>query len=238
MLYGARMEKKSFATRLYVSDIIACEDIFDRWYELMPEARRQRCDRFRISDDRKRCIGAYALLVLALRDLGIKCPDTLAIEEAQGGKPYLGDLPVFFNISHARECVVVALSPDEVGCDVEYRSDNALGVAKRFFAPDEYAYLSSIGDEDERRLQFTKIWTMKESVVKCCGEGVRRQLNDFSCTDKAGNRNRHITLAGTTDRKYHIKEYESNGGYCYSICTVNEKTEDRIRHMMLQGPGE
>ena len=230
------MNAKSFPTRLYVSDINVPKGFLDGWYDKMPPERRRRCDRFRYDDDRKRCIAAYTLLIHALRDLGITCPDTLSIAEGEDGKPYFTDIPVCFNISHAKERVAVALSPCDVGCDVEYRSDNALKIAKRFFAPEEYAFLESIEDPDERGMEFTRIWTMKESVIKCCGEGIRRRLNDFSVTDEIGKRSRIITLP-QKDERYHIKEFESDDRYCYSACGTYEIMEDDLRRVCLDESG-
>ncbi len=230
------MKALSFATRLYVSDINMPEEFFAVWYDKMPEARRRRCDRFRFDADKKRCIAAYALLVHALGDLGISCTDTLSIAEGEDGKPYLTDIPVCFNMSHAKERVALALSPQDVGCDVECRCDDALKIAKRFFAPEEYAYLESIEDADMLGREFTGIWTMKESVIKCCGEGIRRVLSDFSVTDERGRRNTTVTLPDR-DERYHIKEFESEGGYCYSICGIYKDTEDDLRRVCLDESG-
>ena len=226
------MDIRSFATRLYVSDIDASDELLAVWYANMPSARRQRCDRFRSEADRRRCIMAYALLVHALRDTGISCTDTLDMREGADGKPSIADIPVEFNTSHAGERVAVSVSPAQVGCDVECRNDNGLRVAKRFFSPEEYAFLESLKEEGMQRVEFTKLWTMKESVIKCCGEGIRRVLSDFSVTDEHGNRRDTITLADR-DECYHIKEFESEGGYCYSICSVYDKAEDRMRFVNL-----
>ncbi|MBO4889746.1 MAG: 4'-phosphopantetheinyl transferase superfamily protein [Lachnospiraceae bacterium] len=226
------MDIGSFATRLYVSDIDATEELLGKWYAAMPSARRQRCDRFRSEADRRRCIMAYALLVHALGDIGVSEGDIPDMREGADGKPFFEDIPVCFNISHAGERVAVAVSDSQVGCDVECRSDNALRVAKRFFAPEEYAFLESLEDEESQRAEFTKLWTMKESVIKCCGEGIRRVLSDFSVTDEHGNRKKTVTLPGK-DERYHIKEFAGEGGYCYSVCTVSENIEDGIRRIRL-----
>ena len=226
------MDTKTFATRLYVSDICAKEELLGKWYDAMPSGRRQRCDRFRGDADRRRCIMAYALLVHAIRDIGIGCSDTLDLREGDNGKPFIADIPVCFNISHSGERVAVAVSSAQVGCDVETRSDNALRVAKRFFSPDEYAFLESIEDDGMQRAEFTRLWTMKESVIKCCGEGIRRVLSDFSVTDESGIRRKTITLAGK-DERYHIKEYEGECGYFYSVCAVSENIEDGIRRIRI-----
>ncbi len=230
-----------FPVRLYASDISDDDGSFRKWYGLMPEGRRARCDRFRQEADRRRCISSYRLLVEALRDLqedtgvigsaeALRMMEEgrLLITEEPGGRPVLKDIPVCFNISHSKDRVAVALSHTHVGCDVECRNANALSVAKRFFAKEEYRLLSGIKEESARDLLFTQLWTMKESVVKCSGEGLKRSISDFSLVDEDGNIIETIRLSGV-DRDYRVKTFESENGYCYSICSEHDITEDRIR---------
>ncbi len=233
MCIGDNAEKHSFPVRLYISDIPDDKTFLDAWYGKMPKERKDKCDRFKIEADKNRCITAYALLVHALSDLGINCSDTLVIKEGADGKPYIPDTDVFFNISHSGQRCAVALSPAKVGCDVERRGKDVLKVAKRFFAPAEYSYLGSIEDDAFLNIEFTKIWTMKESFVKCLGEGIRHGFCDFSCTDENGTRTGAVDLAKTGER-YHIKEYDSEHGYCYSVCSIFDEMEDRARHVSLR----
>ncbi|MCR5592094.1 MAG: 4'-phosphopantetheinyl transferase superfamily protein [Lachnospiraceae bacterium] len=222
----------SFTARLYVSDTDLPGDFFAGWYNKMPAARRSQCDRFKNEADRKRCIAAYALLVYALKDLLGSCDDILSISQDQDGKPFLTDIPVCFNISHSGDRVAVALAASAVGCDVEHIREKGLDIAKRFFSDEEYAYLSAIDDERAARGEFTRLWTMKESVVKCCGEGIRHELGDFSLVDMTGARRQTIRLSGFDDH-YHIMEFETESGYCYSLCSTCNDIENSIRRVKL-----
>jgi len=228
-----------FPVRLYVASVPADDSFFNIWYDRMPKARRDKADRIRTVPDRRRCITAYALFVRALMDLaaefGLKQlqslpDDPLLIVDGSGGKPYLADIPVCFNISHSNDRVAVALSCKEVGCDVECKSASAIKIAKRFFSKPEYEYLSSMEDEEERDRQFTKLWTLKESVVKCCGEGISHPFSDFSVTDKRGRRAGTVRLPGRED-EFHLREYADENGYCYSVCSIYGETEDKIRRI-------
>lgn len=220
----------AFDVRLYAADTSGDGQFFDRWYARMPEARRTRCDRFRQEADRKRCITAYALLSYALSDITGTCRYTWDMTEGAGGKPYLTDIPVSFNISHAKDRVIAALSPADVGCDVECKNRNALMVAKRFFSPDEYAYLTAAPNEETLKRSFTRLWSIKESVVKCCGEGIRMPFSDFSVVDDKGHIKDTVTVPGA-DEEYHIREFAAEGMYCYSLCSVYDRIEDDIRRI-------
>ncbi|MCR5301639.1 MAG: 4'-phosphopantetheinyl transferase superfamily protein [Lachnospiraceae bacterium] len=228
----------TFPVRSYVTDISRPGSFYDKWFYKMPRSRQEKCERFRFKDDKKRCIISYALLVNALHelaeDLGTDKTWQLtegfpAISADANGKPAFSDIPVFFNISHSGERVMVCLSPGETGCDVEHKSNGALKIAKRFFAPAEYEYLLQISDESEQSGEFTRIWTLKESVVKCCGEGIRHEFSDFSVIDD-GCAVKSIKLDGG-DGLYHMKEYDAENGYCYSCCSIYDDFEPGIRNI-------
>ncbi|MCR5688019.1 MAG: 4'-phosphopantetheinyl transferase superfamily protein [Lachnospiraceae bacterium] len=224
-----------FPVRMYCCELSENDDAYDGFYRLMPPKRRERADRYRNLPDRRRCILSYALLNHALsalaEDIGpFGLPEGyLPIEEGPNGKPYLKDIPVCFNISHSGNWVLAALSPEEVGCDVEHVRRNTAGIAERFFAPEEHAYLLSIPDEEERNLEFTRLWTIKESAAKCCGEGIRLILSDFPVTGAEGTRTGSISIPGI-DGRFHYREYESRGGYCFSVCSAYDKFEEDMRH--------
>lgn len=241
----ADKDNHAFPVRLYVSDTDVDGELIDKWYDMMPQSRQQRADRFKCEPDRRRCILAYALLVTAVREVyndhqqligpsaeGSITSGTFDISETADGKPYLTNIPICFNISHSKERVAVAVSASDVGCDVECKSSDPLRIAKRFFDKTEYSFLLGIDDEAERAQEFTRLWTLKESIVKCCGEGIRHPLGDFSLLDDNGMRKDVIRLTGTGS-DYHIREYEPENGYCYSLCSTYDDMEDCIRWVRL-----
>ena len=186
---------------------------------------------------------AYVLLIKAVRELsadidmhdewGLTAGEDGQIKElpltySPDGKPYFESIPVHFNISHAGDRVMVALSPGEVGCDVEHKSKDALRIAKRFFTVREYEALLAIADEERRSQEFMRLWTLKESVVKCCGEGIRHSFDDFSLLDAEGERKSIIKL-NSRNVPYHIKEFKSENGYCYSCCSAYGEFEEELR---------
>ena len=236
-----------FPVRLYAADISADDEFYEKWYGLMPKKRRAASDRFKNEADRHRCIAAYALLVYALRevvrDTGIDVGTDAAglldkgiadIAGDDNGKPYLTDIPVSFSISHSGKRVAVAVSPMDVGCDVECKNRNALGIARRFFADSEYRMLCGIDDSAVQDIEFTRLWTLKESVVKCSGEGIRHEFSDFSLVDSEGTKKASVKLTGDEDI-YYIREYATENGYCYSVCSKYEKMEEHIRRIGLSG---
>ena len=228
-----------FPVRVYRTHISDVQDLYDDLYAIMPQERRIRADRLKDQKVRNRCIAAYALLDHGLRDLWGDIGDDrilpdkpFDIAEDEKGKPYFTDIPVCFNISHSGDRVIVALSPLDVGCDVEHKSSNALKVAERFFSPGEYKLLKALGD-DAGAAKFTAIWTVKESIVKCCGDGIGRGFDDFSVVDDDGNTVDSLKIPGTEDI-FHIREYEGEGGYRYSVCSLYDLFEETIKDLDLE----
>lgn len=150
------------------------------------EAARARSARLlRVQDRLRSLLGALLLQhALRLRDDGSAAA---AIALTREGKPYLPDHPeVHFNISHAGRWVVCAVSPHEVGIDVEQCRDNNLAIARRFFQPDEHAAL--LAQEPHRQQAFFyRLWTAKEAYLKALGTGLQKDLASFTVNIDASN---------------------------------------------------
>lgn len=89
-----------------------------------------------------------------------------SIIENNNGKLYLNDNRLYFNISHKKDIVGIAVSDKEIGFDIEYvKSDNIKNrsILKYYFTSDEGKY---IGSSNEKLLY---VWTKKESYIKMLG---------------------------------------------------------------------
>ncbi|MBQ9921864.1 MAG: 4'-phosphopantetheinyl transferase superfamily protein [Clostridia bacterium] len=122
-------------------------------------------------------------------------------DSRERGKPYISNSDVSYSVSHTKGCIACAVSvpdipselnlcrtvsesgeymldavfPCEIGIDFEYidraRSrDRVDAIAGRYFSEGERARLDCAEDKVS---DFYRIWTSKESFVKCTGEGMR-----------------------------------------------------------------
>ena len=142
---------------------------------LLPSWRLEKALSYRRPVDRWLCAQAYLMLDGALLQVfGFGCRDGFSY--GPGGKPYLRNHPdAHFNISHCEGCVCCAVSDRPVGVDVEmlqYDPDLARTVCNN-------AELRTIATSQRPEIEFTKLWTMKESCLKLCGEGLRNDLRDI-----------------------------------------------------------
>ncbi|MFI7812064.1 4'-phosphopantetheinyl transferase AcpT [Citrobacter werkmanii] len=111
---------------------------------------------------RARWLAGRVLLSHALSPL----PDIVYGEQ---GKPaFPADTPLWFNLSHSGDDIVLLLSDEgEVGCDIEVvrPRDNWQTLANTVFSLGEHAEVEA--ERPEQQLAaFWRIWTRKEAIVK------------------------------------------------------------------------
>lgn len=181
---------------IYLNDDI---EAFD-WQAALPllsEQRRQQCLKFKHELGRKTCAAAYLLLRQGLRrEYGIEEPPVF--EYGEHGKPAIvGHPEICFNMSHCREAALCVLSDRPVGVDVESIRRYSESLA-RYTMNDREMQLILQAPRPE--VEFTRLWTLKEAVVKRSGEGIRNDM-------------KHV-LDGLKDAKTQINEKKS---YVFSV---------------------
>lgn len=170
---------------------------------LVPAWRREKAERLRFEKDKKRSLGAWLLLMYALKKEGLSCGE---IAFGERGKPYFTDetLPRFC-LSHSGEYALCAVADEEVGCDVQEMvtpSPSLIGRVctdreKELFLTSPMVKLPSDSETDEavptssavggrhlpRRgrqeetdILFTSLWAKKESLLKLSGLGMAADL--------------------------------------------------------------
>jgi len=157
--------------QIYLMDIFALNTYDDYGLSLITPNRRRQAETLKCQEDRIHCI-AGGLLLRAV--LGVRHDDEFGY--TTNGKPYLISGKISFSLSHGGRFAALALSEVPVGLDVEPLGPANLNVAKRFFTPDEQAWMAE-EDEDKR---FFLLWTRKESVIKADGRGLSMPLESFS----------------------------------------------------------
>ncbi|MDR2907104.1 MAG: 4'-phosphopantetheinyl transferase superfamily protein [Bacteroidales bacterium] len=161
------------------------DDVFESWLEKTPKFRQDAVLRYRFREDRKRSLCAYLLLCVGL---GRMVENFIYNEH---GKPSLTDDNFHINLSHGKAAVAAGFSETPIGVDVEFIRENYPKiVCKRVFTPSE---IEQIENASEPTLMFFKFWTLKESYIKCLGDGftfplqtVEFTLNgkDIRCSDE------------------------------------------------------
>lgn len=94
------------------------------------------------------------------------------------GKP-LSD-KICFNISHSHSLVVLAISEHPIGVDIELVRDTDEKLIKHTCSDEELKYIKG-------NKEFYKIWTSKEALMKCIGDGINMNLKDIPALPISGS---------------------------------------------------
>lgn len=215
----------NFETKIYIANVSPFEDknIYNSAYEMLDVRRQEKTDRLKNEADKIRSVAAGILLNECYRmnsKSGVcGMPSEMPpIQAKQGGKPYFVTGPICFNLSHSGDYVMCALSGNEVGCDVEYKRDAGLKIAKRFFSQAEQEYLAGCDDADA----FAKLWTLKESVLKASGVGISYPMDEFSVVGNGVIVDSINMLVKDEDIRLYIKNYRNIGDYAFSACSYTD----------------
>lgn len=157
---------------LYLNDDIAHFD-FEAALPLLSEQRREQALKFKHEQGRKTCAAAYLLLCEGLRkEYGIT--EKPVFEYGEHGKPsIIGHPDIHFNLSHCREAAVCVVSDRPVGVDIESIRSYKDSLVRYTMNDVEIAQITQSSHPEEA---FTRLWTMKEAVLKLSGEGLRNDM--------------------------------------------------------------
>ena len=159
---------------IYLNDDIEHFDL-EAALPLLSDQRRQQALKFRHELGRKTCAAAYLLLREGLlKEYGITQPPVF--EYSEHGKPsIIGRPDVCFNLSHCREAAICVLDSQPVGVDIESIRKYNISLA-RYTMND--AELRRIEQAVRPDVEFIRLWTMKEAVLKLRGSGIIDNMKD------------------------------------------------------------
>ena len=184
--------------RVWILPVDLPPDTADRCAGLLDDGERARAAALRNPRDRERFTVAHgSLRMLAGRALGER-PAALRWTAGRHGKPELAApwSRLHTSLSHSADMIAAAVSTGRpVGVDIQHLVPglDPVGLAVRFFAPDEAGYVAGHPDAGVRADRFARLWTRKEAVVKAAGGrlwpnlGITvRDRDVVSCAEPAG----------------------------------------------------
>jgi 4'-phosphopantetheinyl transferase len=144
---------------------------------------QQRADRLLLAHVRDHFIAARGTLRALLARYLNTAPALLQFAYGERGKPSLaapGDLR--FNLSHSHGLALYAVARQhDLGIDLERIKPDIDydGIARRYFAPAEYAALCALPPAEHLRA-FFGCWVGKEAYLKAHGAGLWQSLDSFA----------------------------------------------------------
>ncbi|HEV7333468.1 MAG TPA: 4'-phosphopantetheinyl transferase superfamily protein [Flavisolibacter sp.] len=186
--------------------------------ELSPEEKKGASRFFRTEDRNRFLLGRKMLRTLISLAIAIP-PETVAIQTDSNGKPYFiskDERPLFFNLSHSGNWVLIAIGLSASGVDVE-AINQAIEVEElsaACFSAEEQQALQKASDPLPA---FYTFWTRKEALLKATGIGLINELSHFSCLNGFNSVTANIIRS---NKDWNIQSFRLDEGHFASVATV------------------
>lgn len=203
------------------------EEKLNKFCLLIDSEKKCKIEKFINKKDKVRAlIGEILIRTIIAEEFGIG-NKYIKFEKNQYGKPYLKEYPKFnFNISHSGDFVLCAIDDKPIGIDIEeVKCIEYEEIAKSFFTISEFNYIIK-NDSDICLSKFYEIWTLKESYIKCCGQGLSIPLKAFSIDiDEYENIK---VIIDNEHNEYTFKRFSMGLDYKIAICSLNKEISNNI----------
>jgi len=108
-------------------------------------------------------------------------PALIEIAAGENKKPYIKDSPLFYNLSHSGNWIILGVSDSAIGIDTELvnNSFDFSDVLDEHFSPGESRFIK----ETKSAGRFFMLWTRKEALTKATGKGLDEDLKFIPSLD-------------------------------------------------------
>lgn len=194
---------------LYITSI---DKINENSINKISPARAEKALKYRQKDDKLRCIAGGLFINKFLGDT--------KIVTNRFGKP-LSENGIYFNLSHSGKYVIFAVSDNPVGCDIEQQREVKIDrISKSVFCENE---INLLNKADNKQDSFFSIWTGKESLLKCIGEGFHRKASSVDTTQSP-------FVDNNTSYYIHTFTYDE---YSISVCSTLNTLPNKAVYILL-----
>jgi len=164
------------------------------YYQFLNADEKEKASTFVRPELQKKYIKTRGVLRKVLGSYLNEKPQEIIINTGEYGKPFINESRLYFNLSHAGNKFVIAVSNcGEVGVDIEqYKNRNNLsGLVRKCFSDVEKAYWQCLSEE-QKVAMFYRLWVRKEAFVKAVGRGIALGLNQ--CVVNPQNHTRFLNI--------------------------------------------
>lgn len=156
--------------------------------EIISSSEQEKIEQKRTNNDKQDALITRGLIRCVLSRYKPLTPNQWQFKKGWNGKPSVSSTclstenDIEFNLSHANGLIACAITKSSpLGIDVEYtkRKSNTYKLASRYFSESENADLNA-QPYDQQPIEFYNYWTLKESYIKACGDGLSIPLKHFS----------------------------------------------------------
>ncbi len=202
------------------------------------EGRLKKIDNLKHEDDKQLSACVELLLIHALKELDADVKLPLEIEEEESEKLTLktsvaGFDQIYFNLSHAKDYALCAISDKPVGADIEYVKTKEVAHADRILHPEELLLSGFVSNQEEKKKYFYECWVSKESYLKNLGLGLSVRPASFKVEE-----DKLVTEESSLLKRYvHVykadevegADWKFDASYRMALCTMKKDPDTKIR---------
>lgn len=207
LIYIYRMKTENMNPSADIRVVLAdVREVRSFHFDELSEQRKKHAVRYKQEADRRRSVAAGLLQKRLLPDSEV-FTDSCGKPRTKGG--------ACFNLSHSGDYAAIAVGSAEVGVDIEeMRLVSTLKLGKVVFCESEMELLRRSFD---RLGCFFDLWTKKEALLKCMGEGFHRPPKSVDVSGESFAENGVVYFFKT----FHFSDYT------LSVCsTVSDFCRD------------
>lgn len=168
--------------QIWISDLRDWKSNADDFKESLSREEIERYQRLIIPEKKDQFLFSRGLLRLILSSYLDLPADSIDISIDAGGKPFLQDSNLTFNVSHSGDFLLYGFClGSSIGVDIQqiYSITNPDIIIKNTFSLEEKEYLENL-PESTKMNTFFNIWTAKEAYLKALGDGFQEPPTGIS----------------------------------------------------------
>lgn len=213
-VFSERLETTAYVWKASIAGPVT--EQYRQW--LQPE-EQEKALRFSRPESRQQFILSRGILRELLSHYLSVNPQQLQFSTGPNGKPYCNspaNKPIYFNLSHSCDKLLVVISGSETGIDLERKKPSFQfeDIAKTVFSPEEQAALQQAADP---HLVFYQLWTRKEALLKATSIGLIDTLTEVCCIPGA---NKVAAETIKSCNNWQIQSFSVDEHYVGSVATL------------------
>lgn len=206
---------------------------FDALLPFVSIHRQELINRLRYQNDKIRSLVGDALTRLAIiKEIGLQNRD-INFHYLKDQKPTLVHNASFhFSVSHSGNWIICCTDSQPIGVDIEkiQRTDLS-SLSSRIYNDQEQATALTLAPS-RQLAYFYERWTLKESLLKSTGFGLRYPLNQLQI--ESDDPNHAVLSSHFQNQRYFFVPYTLDKAYQLAICTLKQPFNDVFRIVSLK----
>lgn len=191
----------------------ATDELIQQLTQTLTAAEIEKAQRFVQPQHQQRAILTRGLLRKILSLFTKQAAHQIEFTENGFGKPQLTDHSWQFNLSHAGDWIVYAITEkNNIGVDIELvkPTRDFLALAEHFATEEE---VQALQQAENRSEHFYRLWTAKEAVIKGLGKGFYADTRTFSVLDQQS------LVLTANQQTWHLLRFSIEAGYAGCLAT-------------------